>query len=840
MKTKVVKKPQSIFSRLSKNASVALRSASLVSEHLKEKNISVMSIFVGILLNEDNLATKVIEEMDLDRSDILKDLFGGKIVEITGDTAGAKLLSFSPEAQEVFRKAFDYAQKMSHVYVGTEHLMLAVLSSKDEKILELRKKGLSYRTFRKGLSMVAMYPVGLLTKPGYRDEEEGEDRILDYLGIDLVEMAREGRLDPVIGRESEIDHLINILSRRKKNNPLIIGEAGVGKTVLVEGLAQRIADGKVPPSLKDMKIVLLDVASIMAGSKMRGDIEEKVMSIVQDVISGNNTILFIDEIHNIVSPGGLPGSSSDIASVLKPALLQDEFRCIGATTTEDYSSTFESDNALARRFQPIFLKEMSKGDTIEILKNVAPLLEKHHNITIGEKALEVAVSLSDRYVTDRYLPDKAIDLLDEAAASKRLKVEGDYQELASLEVKLKEIKASKELEISKGNMDKALKLQEEEEALKEDIANMEKECLKKKKSVKNSVDIEDIKTVVSKWTGIPLNTLGSEERKALIKLEDKLKESVIGQEEACSVVASAIKRARTGLIDTERPWASFLFLGPTGVGKTELAKVLTKELFGDENRLIQIDMSEMMEMHSVSKLIGSPPGYIGFQQGGFLTEQVKRNPHSVILFDEVEKAHPDVLNVLLQILEYGHLTDGRGRKVNFKNTIVILTSNIGAEEIMQDRVLGFVKEEAGKRMDEDIDDAYESMRNTLLEELRKSIRPELLNRLDDVVIFRSLTRKDARKIVKLLLKDLNERLKEEKIKVKLDRKVVTYIVKNAFSEEYGARPLRRYLQDKVENALADYMLENSELFNHDKREKVVTIIMDLDEEKDKIIVKQEK
>ena len=837
---KVVKKSQSIFSRLSRNASIALRSASLVSEHFKEENISVISIFAGILLNEDNLATKVIKEMNLDRGEILKDLFNGKILEITGDTLGVKQLSFSPQAQEVFRKAYDYAQRMSHVYVGTEHLMLAVLSSKDKKVEELAKKGLTYGAFRKALSMVAMYPVGLLTKPGYRDEGGEESRILDYLGIDLVEMAKEGKLDPVIGRDSEIEQLINILSRRKKNNPLIIGEAGVGKTVLVEGLAQRIADGRVPPSLKDMRIILLDVASIMAGSKMRGDVEERVMSIVQDVISGNNTILFIDEIHNIISPGGLPGSSSDIGSVLKPALLQDEFRCIGATTTEDYSSTFESDNALARRFQPIFLEEMSKEDTLEILKNVAPLLEKHHNISIGEKALEAAVSLSDRYVTNRYLPDKAIDLLDEAAASKRLKIEGDYAELTSLEVKLKETKEAKELQISREHMEKALELQEKEEALEKEIAKMEKKCLKKKKSIKNSVDVEDVKTVISKWTGIPLNTLGSEERKALIKLEDKLNESVVGQEEACSAVASAIKRARTGLIDTERPWASFLFLGPTGVGKTELAKVLTKELFGDEDRLIQIDMSEMMEMHSVSKLIGSPPGYIGYQQGGFLTEQVKRNPHSVLLFDEVEKAHPDVLNVLLQILEYGHLTDGRGRRVNFKNTIVILTSNIGAEEIRQDKVLGFGNEGGEKRDDEKIDSAYESMRNILLDELRKSLRPELLNRLDDTVIFRALTRKDARKIVKLLLKDLNDRLKEEKIKIKLDRKVVTYIVKNAFSEEYGARPLRRYLQDKVENSLADYMLENSELFNHEKKEEVVTVHMSLDDKKDKIIVKQEK
>jgi ATP-dependent Clp protease ATP-binding subunit ClpC len=827
---KVVKKKQSIFSRLSENANIALRNASLVSSRLKEKKISAVSLFVGILMNEDCMATRVVEEIGVDRGEVLRSFFEGKVFEITGDTSAKRELSISVEAQRIFREAFNEAQKMSHVYVGTEHLMLAVLKSKNVKLNKLSKFNLTYGSFRKGLSKVAMYPVGILAKPGDVQIQGHADTVVDVLGTDLVELAKEGLLDPVIGREEEISHLINVLSRRKKNNPLVIGEAGVGKTVLVEALAQRIADGHVPPSLRDMKIVLLDVASIMAGSRMRGDVEEKVMAIVQDVISSNDTILFIDEIHNIVSPG-VPGSSSDIASILKPALLQDDFRCIGATTTEDFTMYFEEDNALARRFQPIILKEASVEDSIEILKNVKPILEDHHNLRIGEEALKTAVTLSDRYVSDRYLPDKAIDLLDEAAAAKRLKIEAGYEDLSVLMADLKVVKANKDREILKGNMEKALKLQKKEESLEKKIEKREKEMGKKKKSIGSEVNTEDVRNIVSKWTGIPLNTLGGKEITTLLKLEDTLNKYVIGQEDACSSVASAIKRARTGIIDAERPWASFLFLGPTGVGKTELAKVLTRELFGNEDRLIQIDMSEMMEMHSVSKLIGSPPGYVGFQQGGWLTEKVRREPHSVILFDEVEKAHADVLNVLLQILEYGHLTDGRGRRVNFKNTVIVLTSNIGAEEISKDRVLGFVGKGEKSRSDDEIDGAYSSMKKMLLDELKGELRPELINRLDDIVIFRSLNRKDARKIVKLLVKDLNERLKEEKVKVSLDSKAVTYIVKNSFSEEYGARPLRRSLQDEVENVLADWMLENSDVL-----EKGEEVGIKISVEEDNIII----
>ena len=816
MPKKIIAKKTPIV-RLSLNAKVAFRTAAIVSEHLNSPVVLPEHIFIGVILNEESLASRTLFEMGIDRDELIKKSFGGKIIEVTRSTSSPKELDLSIGAQEILRRAYDWSQKMSHVYVGTEHLMLALLQSNEEYFKDLESIGLDFKNFRKNLSKFATYPLGILAKPDVPGYQIGQEGLIEYLGIDLVEEARMGNLDPVIGRDSEIDQVINVLSRRKKNNPIVVGQAGVGKTVLVEGLAQKIAEGHVPPSLRDMRIISLDIASIMAGSKMRGDVEEKVMSIVDEVISSKNTILFIDEIHNILSPG-MPGTSSDIASVLKPALLQDQFRCIGATTTDEYTSYFEADNALARRFQPIFLKESTVDDTVEILKNIKPILEAHHSVNISEESLSASAYLSDRYVSDRYLPDKAIDLLDEAAASKRLEIESEYKSLSQMISKLKSLKIQKEGEIMKGNMKEAEEIQKKEKKLQYRIKKMEKECTENKQRKINEVGADDIRKVVSKWTGIPLNTLGRKERSLLLKLEDTLESSVVGQREAVEAVSASIKRARTGISNEDRPWASFLFLGPTGVGKTELAKVLTKVLFGSEERLVQIDMSEMMEMHSVSKLIGSPPGYVGYQSGGQLTEKVRRNPHSVILFDEIEKAHPDVLNVLLQILEYGHLTDGKGKRVNFKNTVVILTSNIGAEEISQDKVLGFVGKNIGGRSDDEIEQAYSSMEELLLSELKDTLRPELLNRLDDIVIFRSLTRKDARKIVYILVDELNKRLLSQNVSVLLDRKVINYIVKEGFSNEYGARPLRRLLQDRVENVVAEYLLENPSEVNINKVE----------------------
>jgi ATP-dependent Clp protease ATP-binding subunit ClpC len=822
-----IKTKQSVLSRLSKNARISLRNAGIVAEHFESEEITPKYLLVGILLNRESLARKTIEEMDIETDKLLGKVLDGSNIDITTNGGKSREIRLSKTTQDILRKAYDWSAKLSHVYVGTEHILLGILTSKIPLQEDLKRLGLDDVSFRKKLGEFAIYPLGIIAKPNIKMQGmDGDESIIENIGIDLVALAKEGRLDPVIGREDELDSLIKILSRRNKNNPMITGEAGVGKTVLVEGLAQRIADGKVPPSLREMRIVLLDVASIMAGSRMRGDVEEKVMNIVSEVVEDSNTILFIDEIHNILS-SGIPGSSSDIASILKPALLKDDFRCIGATTTEEYSMHIEEDNALARRFQPIELKEASIEDTLQILRNIKPILESHHNINIDQEAIEASTKLSDRYISNRYLPDKAIDLLDEACATKRIEIEGDYETLSNLVNRLRVLKKTKIQEITKGNMEKAEQIDEEEKELEEKIEELEKECEESKKRADNNVSIDDVRSVVSKWTGIPLNTLGSKEKNALLKLDKKLEKKIVGQQEAVEAVSNAIKRARTGISDKTRPWASFLFLGPTGVGKSELAKALTKELFGNEDRLIQIDMSELMEGHSVSKLIGSPPGYVGYREGGRLTEEVRRNPHSVILFDEIEKAHTEVLNLLLQILEDGHLTDGKGRTVNFKNTIIILTSNIGAEEIGKDKILGFV---GGKSKEKDLDNAYDSMKENLLSELKDTLRPELINRLDDIVIFRALGRRDARKIVRLLADELNERLNEQGIKIKLGRKLITHIVDEGFSEEYGARPLRRVIQDTVENVLAEYLLANEIEDEKDIKEIKLNI------ENDKVVI----
>lgn len=796
------------FSLLTKNAISVFKISSAVAEKMRSDEIDPLHLFIGLLIVREGIASRVLSAMNVDIKQTIDSFANGvNLAQINTKTA-TKNIPFSDLTKSIISRAYDIARRLHHVYVGTEHILTALLENKDlEFVRDLETSGFKVDELKKNIFNFTTYPEGILSKSS-GSGGAGRPSALSAFGRDLTALAKRGLLDPIIGREKEIEQIINVLSRRKKNNPVIVGEAGVGKTALVEGLAQRIVEGAVPESLRDTKIISLDVTGILAGSKMRGDMEEKMMAVIKEVSSSPNIILFIDEIHSILGAGATAGSGLDLAGVLKPALVHGNFRCIGATTVADYSRYFEEDAALSRRFQMVHIEEASVPDTVKILKRIRPLLEAHHNVVITDEAIEYAVRLSDQYVSDRYLPDKAIDLMDEAAAARRLELEGKYGELGEARIKYREIIKAKEDAVKKGDLERATKLRRQELSVLGDISSAQKKRHRIKKTKKYQVNANVVRKVVSRWTGIPLTTLGSEESSELIHLEKTLGNYVVGQEEAVQKVADAIKRARTGVTSGDRPWASFMFLGPTGVGKTELAKVLTRVLFGDEDKLIQIDMSEMMEMHSVSKLIGSPPGYVGYREGGQLTEQVRNQPHSVILFDEIEKAHIDVLNLLLQILEYGHLTDGKGRRVNFKNTVIILTSNVGAEEIRRDRVLGFRSEEEEKeRTDKEIEEAYEGIKETLTKELKDKIRPELLNRLDDIVIFRALTRKDAKLIVGLLLDELNKRLSEQGIEVSLDSDSRDFIVEKGFSEEYGARPLRRTVQDYVETPVAAYLLK---------------------------------
>ncbi len=812
-----------IFEKLSENAKISLRNAAQVASHFGSSKVEPEHIFFGILLNKKSLTFRLIKSSGIDPNILFSIFEDLKEFTINSRTSKKKTqMNFSPQANIILRKAFQFANDLSHVYVGTEHIFFSILENSSFKYSnKINQYGLNLDIFRDALLSQATYPIGLLSKPEEKDNEVigGKQSLLEQLGCDLVELAKKGELDPLVGRKAELDNVVRILSRRRKNNPIIIGESGVGKTALVEGLAERISKGKVPFPLLNMKVFLLDVSSIIASSKLRGDIEEKIISIINEVVDNSNIIVFIDEIHNILS-SSVPGSGVDIASVLKPALLEEKFRCIGATTTESYTQHFGEDTAFSRRFQPVKLEEPSLEESEKILKRVSKLIEKHQRVKITDEAIKTAVLLSHRYVSDRYLPDKAIDLLDEAAAVKRMEVECKFENMSKLYMKSKGVFEKKKEAIQTGDLNSAKKLNIEEKELQGKIKKLEKERESKFKCEKVEVDVHSIRKVLFEWTGIPITTLDDSESKKLLNLNKILSESIIGQKEAVQSVSNAIKRSRAGISSPERPWASFLFLGPTGVGKTEMAKVLTREIFGSEDRLIQIDMSEMMEMHSVSKLIGSPPGYVGYKEGGQLTEIVKKTPHCVILFDEIEKAHEDVLNILLQILEAGHLTDAKGKRVNFKNTIIILTSNIGAEEIVEDKVLGF-SDSLEEKSKEDVESAYEGMKADLTRILKNSLKPELINRLDDIVIFRSLVKADASKIVQLLLDGLNERLSKEKgVFVSLDTKAINYLVENGFSLEYGARPLRRIVQEQVENTLAEWVLKNKNKDNENTLEEV--------------------
>ena len=726
-----------------------------------------------------------------------------------GSKSVLSIEDFTPRLKRVMQKAVYIANRIGNNFVGTEHLLLAILSDNDSySVRFLRELGANTDNIVREISNSLNLGNGednFQSMNGMGAEGQGmcgngSTKALDTYGRDLTEAARKGEIDPVIGRTEEIQRVVQILCRRTKNNPVLIGEPGVGKTAVAEGLALKIANGEVPEILKDKRIIALDLNSMIAGAKYRGDFEERIKGIIEEVKNTNNVILFIDELHTIIGAGSAEGST-DAANILKPSLARGDFQVLGATTINEYKKYIEKDAALERRFQPVKVGEPSEDEAIQILKGLRDRYEAHHKVKITDEAIEAAVKLSSRYIADRFLPDKAIDLIDESASRVRLEGMTMPTDVKSIEDKIKELEKEKEAAVASQNFEKAAKLRDEQKSLDEKL-NTEKEKWHKDNQQGGEVTAEDIAKIVSDWTGVPVVQLTQEESERLLKIEEILHKRVIGQDEAVSAISRAIRRGRVGLKDPKRPVGSFIFLGPTGVGKTELCKSLAEVMFGDENAMIRLDMSEYMEKHTVSKLIGSPPGYVGYDEGGYLTDKVRRKPYSVILFDEIEKAHPDVFNILLQILEDGRLTDSQGRTVDFKNTVIIMTSNVGARIITdhQNSSLGFSSEK-------EKENSFEEIKTKVVDELKSMFRPEFLNRVDDIIVFNKLNQKDIEQIAGKMLDTLKKRLHGLGVDITFTDTAVKEIAKEGYDPDYGARPLRRAITTKIEDALSEQMLE---------------------------------
>ena len=760
-------------------------------------------ILLGLLREGEGIGAKTLHSLEVDLEKT-RELIQKSIKKVSD--APGKDISFTPRAKKVLSLAQDEAGKWGVTYVGTEHILLGLIREGEGVAAQvLLNLGLNPEKIRKqvwallGGNMAAETSKRTRGEYPKSKEEQVKQSILDEYGNDLTRLARENKIDPVIGRQNEIERVIQVLSRRTKNNPVLIGEPGVGKTAIAEGLAQRIVDGDVPEILKSKKVISLEMGSLIAGSKYRGEFEERLKKVMNEIKKSGNISLFIDEMHTLIGAGAAEGAI-DAANILKPALARGELQTIGATTLDEYRKYVEKDPALERRFQPIQVSEPTLEEAEQILFGLRDRYEAHHSVRINDEAVKAAVKLSDRYITDRYLPDKDIDLIDEASSKVHLRVGTAPDHLKEMEEKIEEIRSEKESAVVQQDFEKAAKLRDDERKLKEELEKLTEEWKSKNVGTVQEVSEDDIAQIVSSWTGIPVQKIAQEESEKLLKLEEVLHKRVIGQDEGIKAISKAVRRARAGLKSPKRPIGSFVFLGPTGVGKTELARALAEALFGSEDALVRIDMSEYMEKHAISRLIGSPPGYVGHEEGGQLTEVIRRKPYSVILFDEIEKAHPEVFNILLQVMEDGRLTDSKGRTVNFKNTVLIMTSNLGASEMKKAGSLGFNREKTAQ-------DNFDEMKKRVLEAMKKAFKPEFLNRIDDSIVFHSLEESHIKEIVDLMLKEIQLRLKENEMTMEVSPEAKTLIAKEGFDSEYGARPLRRAIQRLIEDPLADELLK---------------------------------
>ena len=788
-----------MFNRFTQRAQKVLQLAQEEAIRWKHESIGTEHILLGLIREGGGIAAKALEAID-----ISPQMIESGIEELVGkgtENVGP-IVHYTPRAKKVIELSVDESRKLGHSYIGTEHILLALIREGEGVAARvLANTGVSLNKARQ--QVLLLLGNNDSNAPGNQAQSQAASTpTLDSLARDLTVIAREGALDPVIGRSKEITRVVEVLSRRTKNNPVLIGEPGVGKTAIAEGLAQQIVNNEVPETLRDKRVMTLDMGTVVAGTKYRGEFEDRLKKVMDEIRQAGNIILFIDELHTLIGAGGAEGAI-DASNILKPSLARGELQCIGATTLDEYRKYIEKDAALERRFQPIQVDEPTIEETIQIIKGLRDRYEAHHRVKITDEAVDAAAKLSDRYISDRFLPDKAIDLIDEAGSKVRLRSFTIPPSLKELENKLENVRSEKNAAVQSQEFEKAAALRDTEQKIKDELEQTKKAWKEKQGKEEAEVTVDDIAMVVSMWTGIPVSKIAQEESAKLLNLEEELHKRVVGQGEAVEAISRAIRRARAGLKDPKRPIGSFIFLGPTGVGKTELARALAEVMFGDEDAMIRIDMSEYMEKHATSRLVGAPPGYVGFDEGGQLTEKVRRKPYSVVLLDEIEKAHPDVFNILLQVLDDGRLTDSKGRTVDFRNTVIIMTSNVGADALKYQKNLGF---SLG-----DTDSKYKNMKTTMLDELKKAFRPEFLNRIDEMIVFHSLEKEHLKEIVSFMASALTKRLKEQDIELELTESALEKIAQEGYDPQYGARPIRRALQKNVEDRLSEELLKGNVL-----------------------------